>query len=140
MSPELWSAAAFAIAAIVTLAATPLTIRIAERTAFFDLPVGYKGHVSPTPYLGGAAIMAGILAAVLLVPGAVEAHGVTIACALVICVMGTLDDRVNLPVSTRLSVEASIAVLLWSTGRGWDAFGSAPADLLLTVIWVVCIV
>src|SRR3954467_1636852 len=82
MSPELWSAAAFAIAALVTLAATPLTIRIAERTAFFDLPAGYKEHVRPTPYLGGMAIMAGILAAVLLVPGAVAEHGMIIACAL----------------------------------------------------------
>jgi UDP-GlcNAc:undecaprenyl-phosphate GlcNAc-1-phosphate transferase len=139
MSPEQWSAAAFAVAALVTLAATPLTIRIAERTAFFDLPAGYKEHVRPTPYLGGTAIMAGILAAVLLVPGTVEEHGVIVACALVVCVVGTLDDRVNLPVSTRLSVEASIALLLWSTGHGWDAFHSAPADLLLTVIWVVCV-
>src|SRR4051794_30459931 len=132
MSPELWSAAAFAIAAIVTFAATPLTIRIAERTAFFDLPVGYKEHVRPTPYLGGIAIMAGIVAAVLLVPGVVGEHGVIVACALVLCAVGTLDDRVNLPVSTRLSVEASLALLLWSTGHGWDAFHSAPADLALT--------
>jgi UDP-GlcNAc:undecaprenyl-phosphate/decaprenyl-phosphate GlcNAc-1-phosphate transferase len=139
MSPELWSAAAFAIAALVTLAATPLTIRIAERTAFFDLPVGYKGHASPTPYFGGTAIMTGILAAVLVVPGTVEEHGVIIACALAICLVGTLDDRMNLPVSTRLSVEASIALLLWSTGHGWDAFHSAPADLLLTVVWVVSV-
>src|SRR5215208_5834007 len=103
MSPELWSAAAFGMAALVTFAVTPLTITIAERTAFFDLPTGYKGHASPTPYLGGAAIVAGILAAMLPVPGAVGEHGVIIACALAICLVGTLDDRVNLPVSTRLS-------------------------------------
>src|SRR3954471_19505777 len=91
MSPELWSAAAFATAALVTLAATPLTIKIAERTGFFDLPVGYKGHASPTPYLGGAAIMAGLLAAVLLLRGTGDRHDVLIACALAICLVGTLD-------------------------------------------------
>src|SRR3954465_4300082 len=101
MSLELSSVAAFAVAAVLTFLVTPLTIRIAERTAFFDLPVGYKGHASPTPYLGGTAIMAGILAAVLLVPGAVQEHGVIIACALAICLVGTLDDRMSLPVSTR---------------------------------------
>src|SRR4051794_2796237 len=139
MSPELWSVAAFATAVLVTFAATPLTIRIAERTAFFDLPVGYKGHASPTPYLGGAAIMAGLLAAVLLLRGTGDRHDVIIACALAICLVGTLDDRVNLPISIRLSVEVSIAVVLWSTGHGWDAFHSAPADLVLTVVWVVCV-
>jgi UDP-GlcNAc:undecaprenyl-phosphate GlcNAc-1-phosphate transferase len=137
MSLELTATAAFAIAALVTFAVTPLTIRIAERTAFFDLPTGYKGHGRPTPYLGGTAIMAGILAAVLLVNGAIGEHGVIIVCALAICLVGTIDDRVNLPVSIRVSVEVSIAVLLWSTGRGWDVFHSAPADLLLTVVWVV---
>src|SRR3954447_1094686 len=137
MSPELRSAAAFGIAALVTFAATPLMIRVAVRTAFFDLPVGYKEHARPTPYLGGAAIMAGILVAVLLFGGAADGHGVIVACGLAIWLAGTLDDRVGLPVSARISLESAIAVLLWSTGHGWDVFHSAAADLLLTVLWVV---
>src|SRR3954471_2638945 len=137
MSPELRSAAAFGIAALVTFVATPLMITVAVRTAFFDVPIGYKGHARPTPYLGGVAILAGILAAVLPLRGAVEGQGVLIVCGLGICLMGTLDDRVNLPVSARTSLEATIAVLLWSTGHGWDVFHSAAADLALTVVWVV---
>src|SRR3954471_15403545 len=137
MSPELRSAAAFGIAALVTFVATPLMITVAVRTAFFDVPIGYKGHARPTPYLGGVAILAGILAAVLPLRGAVEGQGVLIVCGLGICLMGTLDDRVNLPVSARTTLEATIAVLLWSTGHGWDVFHSSAADLLLTVVWVV---
>jgi UDP-GlcNAc:undecaprenyl-phosphate/decaprenyl-phosphate GlcNAc-1-phosphate transferase len=137
MSPELSSATAFAIAAVVTFVATPLMIRLAVRTAFFDVPTGYKEHACPTPYLGGAAIMAGILAAVLPLRGAIDGHGVIVACGLAICLAGTLDDRVGLPVSARTSLEATIAVLLSSTGHGWDVFHSAAADLLLTVVWVV---
>lgn len=140
MSPELNSAAAFAVAALVTFIATPLMIRLAVRSAFFDLPTGYKEHVGPTPYLGGTAIMAGILAAVLVMGGAVHEHGVMIACGLAICLVGTLDDRVNLSVWIRLTAEVAIAVALWATGRGWDVFGSPPADLLLTVVWVVGVV
>src|SRR3954447_15012476 len=139
MSPELRSAAAFGIAALVTFAATPLMIRVAVRTAFFDLPVGYKEHARPTPYLGGAAIMAGILVAVLLFGGAADGHGVIVACGLAIWLAGTLDDRVGLPVSARTSLEATIAVLLWSTGHGWDVFHDAAADLVLTVVWVVAV-
>ena len=48
------------------LAATPLAIRIADRTGFHDLPVGYKGHAKPTPYLGGAAVFSGFLVGALV--------------------------------------------------------------------------
>ena len=67
MSPEFSASAAFAIAAVVTFLVTPLAIRVAVATKFYDLPAGYKGHRKPTPYLGGTAIIAGILASVLLV-------------------------------------------------------------------------
>ena len=36
---------------------------------FYDRPVGYKGHAAPTPYLGGAAVVAGFLVAMLLLGG-----------------------------------------------------------------------
>src|SRR3954453_10314828 len=112
-------------------------IRVAVRTAFFDSPVGYKEHARPTPYLGGVAIIAGILAAVLSLRGGIDGQVVILVCGLAICLLGTLDDRVGLPVSARTSLEATIAVALWSTGHGWDVFHSAAADLLLTVVWVV---
>ena len=66
---------------------------------FFDKPAGYKGHGQPTPYLGGTAIMFGILAAVLLVRGTSSAHSVIIIGALAIWLMGTIDDKVNLTAS-----------------------------------------
>lgn len=137
MSPDLNAAAAFAIAALVTYRVTPFAIRVAVRTRFFDLPAGYKGHRSPTPYLGGTAIMIGILAAVVSVRGFGDAHGVIILAALGIWLMGTVDDKVNLPIGLRTLVEAGLAVLLYETGRGWNVFHFAPADLALTVVWVV---
>jgi len=137
MSPELNAAAAFAVAALVTYVATPVAIAVAFRTKFFDHPAGYKGHHEPTPYLGGTAIIVGILAAVVLVRGGATAHWVIIVGAVAIWAIGTLDDRINLPIAVRILVEVGIAVLLWSTGRGWDVFHNGPADLALTVFWVV---
>jgi UDP-GlcNAc:undecaprenyl-phosphate GlcNAc-1-phosphate transferase len=137
MSPELTAAAAFAIAGLVTYVATPVAIAIAVRTGFFDLPAGYKGHKQPTPYLGGSAIIVGIFAAVVALDGGATSHPVIIACAVGIWLMGTIDDRVNLPISLRTFAEVGIAVALWATGRGWGVFHSAPADLILTVLWVV---
>ena len=137
MSPELTSVAAFAIAVLATFVATPVAIWIAVRTSFFDLPVGYKGHKRPTPYLGGTAIMVGIIAAALSVQGVLGRYGVLVACALAIWVVGTIDDRVNLPILLRMVVELGIAVLLWATGHGWTLFHDGPPDLALTVIWVI---
>jgi UDP-GlcNAc:undecaprenyl-phosphate GlcNAc-1-phosphate transferase len=131
------SAAAFAIAALGTYLMTPVAIAIARRTGFFDLPAGYKGHKKPTPYLGGTAIIVGIIASVALVRGTESVHGTIIIGAIAIWLMGTIDDKVNLPISLRTLVEAGIAVLLWATGRGWGVFHYAPADLALTVVWVV---
>jgi UDP-GlcNAc:undecaprenyl-phosphate GlcNAc-1-phosphate transferase len=107
------------------------------RTSFFDHPAGYKDHGEPTPYLGGLAIIAGILAAVLAVRGVQSVHWAIIVGAVVICTMGTLDDRISLPISLRTLLEAGLAVLLWWTGRGFDVFHSGAADLALTVVWVV---
>jgi UDP-GlcNAc:undecaprenyl-phosphate GlcNAc-1-phosphate transferase len=137
MSPDLTSVAAFAIAVLATFLATPVAIKIAVRTSFFDLPVGYKGHKRPTPYLGGAAIMVGVIAAASSVNGVLGRYGVLVACSLAIWVMGTIDDRVNLPILLRMAVEIGIAVLLWATGHGWVLFHDGPGDLLLTVFWVV---
>jgi UDP-GlcNAc:undecaprenyl-phosphate GlcNAc-1-phosphate transferase len=137
VSPELSAAAAFAIAAVATYLATPVAIAIAVRTKFFDTPVGYKGHKRPTPYLGGTAIIVGILAAVLLVRGAGSTHWTIIAGAIGIWMIGTADDRLNLPISVRTLIEVGIAVLLFATGRGWDVFHNTPADLALTIVWVV---
>jgi UDP-GlcNAc:undecaprenyl-phosphate GlcNAc-1-phosphate transferase len=137
MSPELKALAAFAIAALATYLATPLCIAVAVRTGFFDLPKGYKGHKKPTPYLGGTAILIGVLAAVMTMDGGAQAHPLIIFCALGIWVMGTIDDKVNLPISLRTFAEVGIAVALWATGRGWGVFHYAPADLMLTVLWVV---
>jgi UDP-GlcNAc:undecaprenyl-phosphate GlcNAc-1-phosphate transferase len=137
MSPELAAAAAFAIAALGTYLATPVAIAIAIRTHFFDLPAGYKGHRRPTPYLGGTAIVIGILLAVLLVRGHATTHWVIVVGAVAIWAMGTIDDRLNLPIALRVLVEIGIAVLLWQTGRGWNVFHNGPADLTLTVVWVV---
>jgi UDP-GlcNAc:undecaprenyl-phosphate GlcNAc-1-phosphate transferase len=137
MSPELRAASAFAIAALVTYLATPLCIRIAIRIGFFDLPRGYKGHKTPTPYLGGTAIILGIVAAVMTTDGGVGAHPLIIGCAGCIWVLGTVDDRFNLPIAMRTVAELGIACLLFATGRGWDVFHYGPADLALTVVWVV---
>jgi UDP-GlcNAc:undecaprenyl-phosphate GlcNAc-1-phosphate transferase len=139
MSPELNALAAFSIAALVTYLVTPIAIAVALRTRFLDKPHTYKEHARPTPYLGGTALVAGILAAVLLVRGAATTHWVIIIAAVAIWAVGTADDRLNLPIALRVLAEVGIAVALWASGRGWTVFHNGPADLALTIFWVVSV-
>jgi UDP-GlcNAc:undecaprenyl-phosphate/decaprenyl-phosphate GlcNAc-1-phosphate transferase len=137
---EVGYAAAFAVAAAVTICATPLVRRLAIRIGFLDHPVGYKEHARSTPYLGGVAVVAGLLIGAV-VPGEELVHlAPLLAGALVLHAVGTLDDRRALPVAPRLAAQAAVAALLWATGWGWDVLGSGAANLALTIMWVLGVV
>jgi UDP-GlcNAc:undecaprenyl-phosphate/decaprenyl-phosphate GlcNAc-1-phosphate transferase len=120
----------------VTLLAAPLAWKIAVRTAFFDHPVGYKEHSHPTPYLGGAAVMAGVLAGWLIFDAAADYKRLLVA-AMVLFAIGTLDDRIQLGVTLRLTAQVATAVALWAVDLGWTMLPGDTADLVLTIVWVV---
>jgi UDP-GlcNAc:undecaprenyl-phosphate/decaprenyl-phosphate GlcNAc-1-phosphate transferase len=120
----------------VTFLATPVARRIAIRTAFFDHPAGYKEHSRPTPYLGGIAVMAGVLAGSLIFDAAAD-YKRLLAAALLVCAVGTLDDRIQLGVTLRLIAQVLTAVALWAVDLGWTMLHEPTADLVLTIVWVV---
>jgi hypothetical protein len=121
MQPEFAVPGAFVLAAVIAFIATPVAIRVARATSFFDLPVGYKGHRSPTPYLGGAALIAAFLAAAFAFGADVGGFGLITGLAVGMWALGTIDDRVNLPLLSRVVIEIGVGGLLWATGHGWSA-------------------
>ena len=140
MPPELTLAAAFIVAAGLTWVLTPVAIVVARATGFIDRPLGYKGHGRPTPYLGGSAVMAGVLVAALAFGGATGPYALLIGCAVGLWALGTADDRFNLSPYLRLAVEVAVGALLYATGHGWDIFASPLPDLVLTCVWIVGVV
>ena len=132
---EIRVAGAFVVSLLITLAATPWARRLAIRMGFLDHPVGYKAHGSSTPYLGGAAVMAGILATLLLF-GVADDFKRLVASTLILFAIGTLDDRIGLGVTPRLVPQILTAVALWAVNLGWTIGADVP-NLLLTVVWVV---
>lgn len=131
---------AFAASLAAALAVTPVAIRVAERVGFHDRPVGYKGHARPTPYLGGAAVLAGFMLGALLVGGGVAGLAAIPACALALWVVGTLDDYVTVRPQVRVAAEVGAAAVLTTTGLGWSIFGNDVADFALTAVWIVGLV
>ena len=133
------SALACAVAALATYLLTPLAIRVARRTGFVDTPVGYKGHKQATPYLGGCAITAGVVAGAAA--GGIPArYALVVACVAAVWLLGTVDDRFNLPILLRLGVEIAVGVGLSAGGLGWDVFHQGTADGALSVFWVVGVI
>jgi UDP-GlcNAc:undecaprenyl-phosphate GlcNAc-1-phosphate transferase len=142
LSDEVRLAAAFLLAAVVTIVATPAVIRLAFSTDFLDRPHTYKGHVKPTPYLGGLALMAGILtgAAVLAWPVAPDILRWALVTSVGLCLLGTVDDRVALGPGIRVLLTSGAAVALWVVDAGWSGLGSPVLDLAITVIWTLGVV
>lgn len=119
---------------------TPVAILAARRLAFFDVPFGYKGHKTPTPYLGGAAVMTAFAVVLLLVyPSAVPTLSLLGGVA-VMWALGTVDDKRNVSPLLRVVVEFALGFLLSELGHGWRLGAGAGVDAVVTGVWVVGVV
>jgi UDP-GlcNAc:undecaprenyl-phosphate GlcNAc-1-phosphate transferase len=140
LSSELAYPAALGLAAAATCVATPAAIAIAKRTGFFDRPVGYKAHRSPTPYLGGAAVLAGFLIGALAFGDAATTYAAVTACAIGLWALGTLDDRRTVAPRWRVLAEVAAAAVLIEAGLGWSVSSVPVVDYGLTILWVLATV
>ena len=140
----LQSVAAFAVATVVSLVLTPLAIRAALRLGVLDRPGEHKSHATPTPYLGGVAIVLAVTLAILL---AAVARGEELATlsqllgllgiALTMALTGLVDDLRGLPVALRFGLQVAAALALWAIGIRISLTGWTLLDLPLTVVWTV---
>jgi UDP-GlcNAc:undecaprenyl-phosphate GlcNAc-1-phosphate transferase len=140
----LQSVAGFVVAGLVSLVLTPLAIRAALRLGVLDHPGERKSHSTPTPYLGGIAI---VLAVTLAIVAAAIVRGETVATltqllgilaiALAMSATGLVDDLRGLPVVLRFGLQLAAALGLWQLGVRVDLTGELLVDLPLTVLWTV---
>lgn len=105
---------AFGVAAVVAWLLVPLAERLAWKIGAVDYPNERSLHTNPTPKLGGLAIFVGIsVAAILFLPWALQTQAL-LAGAVVITVVGVLDDVFELNPLLKLAgqvVAASIPAL-----------------------------
>jgi UDP-GlcNAc:undecaprenyl-phosphate GlcNAc-1-phosphate transferase len=138
---------AFSIALLASLTLVVPVRALALRVGMVDLPGPRKVHLQPIPLLGGLAIYAGVLTAILAVfDGAARAQveGIFAGATLVIAV-GVLDDRGWLHHQIKLFVGMPLAALiLLASGIRAQVFGVVVAgwmgwslDAALTIFWVV---
>lgn len=138
---------AFLIALSASLVLTVPVRALAIRVGMVDLPGPRKVHLKPIPLLGGLAIYAGIMIAILAVfdgPARAQSFGIVTGATLV-ALVGFLDDRGWLHHQIKLFLGMPLAAgILLASGVHANVFNVLVGgrtgywlDAGLTVLWVV---
>ncbi len=134
-------ALAFVTAFLVAAATMPLAKAASVRFGIVAHPSTDRPHEKPTALLGGLAVMAGFVVAIGLVGTLAGFPYHTMpwlaAFAVAMCLVGLLDDIVDLLPRHKLILElAAISILVW-WGPHLDFFPYRPLNIALTIFWLV---
>ena len=127
----------------ISFSLNPLFSKIAYNLDILDSPDDRKIHKEATPLLGGAAVFAGFMAA-LLINGIFSLElGAILTAALVLFAVGVVDDYREIPAGLKLVTQVMCAVLVISCGVVLRVIPTSVGILapmgnaLLTVFWVI---
>lgn len=136
---------AFALAAVLALALTPLAVRLAWATGFLDHPEARKLHTSATALLGGAVVFACAFAGwwFAIARSGVSRRGdhaevlALVAGAAVALAWGLWDDRRGMGVRIKLVGQALAALCLVAGGAVPDLGWPGPLESVAVVFGMV---
>lgn len=130
-------------------ALTPLMRKVALATNFVDRPnAAHKSHKEAIPYLGGVAIIIGV---VVIVYAAIFTQDnfkndfwlatSLLGPALILGIVGLIDDRRALPPLPRFMAQSAAgiftAALIIATDTVGNPTGNSMLDAVITVLWIV---
>jgi len=139
----------FVISYVLVCALTPLMRKIAVSKKIFDKPnSAHKSHTKPIPYLGGVAIILGVVITsyltLFLSPFTANNFWLAtsvLAPAIALGMIGLWDDIKNLDPLPRFIGQSIagiiIAAILISSGNLGNPTGLVSIDILISVIWIV---
>jgi UDP-GlcNAc:undecaprenyl-phosphate/decaprenyl-phosphate GlcNAc-1-phosphate transferase len=138
---------AFLIALSASMVLTVPVRALAIRVGMVDSPGPRKVHLKPIPLLGGLAIYAGVMLAILIAfdgPARAQSFGIVTGATLV-AIVGFLDDRGWLHHQIKLFLGMPLAaVILLASGVRANVFETLVGgtsgywlDAGLTIVWVV---
>ncbi|WP_317854205.1 MraY family glycosyltransferase [Chakrabartyella piscis] len=140
--------AAFASAFAITLVATPFAKWVSIKVGAIDYPKDRGVHTKPMPRMGGVAIVLGFMATVLIIypfhphMNLVQFGGFIVG-AMMIAVLGAIDDMKNLPAKLKLCVQIVAALVVIFTGTEirvvlWPFTATLQMfSLPITLVWIV---
>ncbi|HBY99515.1 MAG: undecaprenyl/decaprenyl-phosphate alpha-N-acetylglucosaminyl 1-phosphate transferase [Ardenticatenaceae bacterium] len=129
----------FAAALVMAAGGTPVARRLALRLGVIDQPNARKIHLDPIPLLGGLAIYAAVIGALVLFGARAEVN--QLAAILIgaswISFFGFWDDHQGLGAGTKLLAQAGAALILIVGGVMVRLPLPAWVNWAITLFWVV---
>ena len=128
---------------------TPLARKFAIKHEIYDLPTKvHSSHKEPVPYLGGVAIIAGVL--IISYTAAIYKHFSShdlllmtsiLAPALILGLIGLWDDMRNLRPAPRFIIQTVAGIftawIMIANDTVGNPTGSKITDAIITIIWIV---
>jgi UDP-GlcNAc:undecaprenyl-phosphate/decaprenyl-phosphate GlcNAc-1-phosphate transferase len=127
---------AFLIAFVTSAALVPLCRRVAHRTGIVARPRTDRWHREIVPLLGGVAIALSLLVG-SVITGIAADMVVPLTAAMVLCVVGLVDDVKSLTAATKLVAQIAVASAVVFLDYRLNWFESQTLDSLLTIVWLV---
>lgn len=141
---------AFLCSLLISYAMTPPVKRFAEQVGAIDVPKDNRRvHTRPIPRMGGLAIFVGfVLSLIIFVPMNMQVMGLLVG-AVIIAVMGAIDDIVALSAWIKLAAQIIAAIVAIRCGIVFDAISNPNIfssetyieigylSVPLTMLWIV---
>ena len=131
----------FLISFFVAYFSTFFLRKLAVRFNIVDIPGKGKIHKTPTPLLGGLAILLGVSITLCLNPQVVKGFFAILIGGTVILIVNLIDDIKGLSARFRFSVEFFVALLVILSGVRISflptGFWGDLGEVVITLIWLV---
>ncbi|MFC5588799.1 glycosyltransferase family 4 protein [Sporosarcina soli] len=137
---------AMVAALIASILLTPLVIKLAFRIGAVDRPNYRKVHASIMPRIGGLAIFGAFLIGYLVLrPADEHAAGILVG-ALIIVIVGFLDDMLEITAKAKLAGQLAAALVVVTWGGLQIEFINLPfigqidfgyLSIPITIIWII---
>lgn len=114
----------FVTAFIITMISIPVIIKLAGRYKLYDIPNSRKEHTVPVPTMGGIAVIAGMLTALVLwLPFNYETEQVCFFFSIIVLLtLGIMDDLKDLSARYKFFVQTGLATLMAISGIRIQSF------------------
>ncbi|WP_105253987.1 UDP-N-acetylglucosamine--undecaprenyl-phosphate N-acetylglucosaminephosphotransferase [Pseudoalteromonas sp. T1lg75] len=137
----------FFVALLTTLIVIPILKPLAIKAGLVDLPNARKHHEGAVPLIGGIAIFLGTLTAALIAFPTDATVRLFLLSAALIVFLGMLDDKQDLPVSTRIVAQVLIGgILVYGAGHyihnlgDLFYFGNIDIGVVGTVFTIIAVI
>jgi UDP-GlcNAc:undecaprenyl-phosphate GlcNAc-1-phosphate transferase len=131
------SIGALLVAFAVSVAATPVVIRVATRNGFVSRPKADRWNARSIPLMGGVALYLGVTTGVLcFAEFSQEMIGVLLGGTLIF-ILGIIDDVLQIKPSSKFLGQILASCVVIYAGLKFDLIPNPFLNLFLTLLWLV---